>query len=189
MLRGNWCDADVIRLRARYDVICYCPGTLRNPCHANIDVVMPLLAGSCSMSSSVIGVGDQTVAAARVLWVGRWESLLLFLRSGPGRQGSVLLHCWGVVGCDGHGGLHAVVHQGGWVKDSIKNVCVRHTLSSLSTFTLVHHSRSPCVVGCLIVVVAVVVHVAFVIACCYCSCCCCCSFAAVVVVVAVAVVL
>src|ERR1700683_3949222 len=127
--------------------VTFWPGTLRNLCHTNIDVVMPLPAGSCSMSSSVIGVGDQTAAAARVLRVGRWESLLLFLRSEPGRQGSV----------------------------SIKNVRVGRTLSSLSTFALIHHSRSPCIVGCLIVIfVAVVVHVAIVIACCCCSCCCCC---------------
>jgi hypothetical protein len=93
----------VIQLRARYDVICYRSGMLRNPCHTNIDVVMPLLAGSCSMSSSVIGVGDQTAAATRVLVV------VSEVRTGPTGLGFVAL--LGVVGRDGHGGLHAVVHQ------------------------------------------------------------------------------
>ena len=75
----------MIQLRARYDVICYRPGMLRNPCHTNIDVVMPLLAGSCSMSSSVIGVGDQTAAATRVLVV------VSEVRTGPTGLGFVAL--------------------------------------------------------------------------------------------------
>jgi hypothetical protein len=66
-------------------VICYRPGMLRNPCHTNIDVVMPLLAGSCSMSSSVIGVGDQTAAATRVLVV------VSEVRTGPTGLGFVAL--------------------------------------------------------------------------------------------------